>query len=364
LCPNGQPNRPGTRNCVVCLALIAPAEIAPPPEPAAVRAGRPRRRRPRKLWLLLSGLLLLGLVSVAAFLYFYPRSGGGDYLATAAVVTLPAALPASVGGTPALAAVTAIPLSPTPPAAAAVSIPPLPAVSPTFDPDASPTPVATITPLSTTTGNRNPPTAAPGATPLPGLNLLQNGDFRDDWINGWERATSGLNGATVVETRLLAGAPPQPTLYMGKSGPGALLVQQHVVLTGPAADLAFQARVRLAGMAAGMEGRAALVLLYENAAGEPLGASVWLDGSRDASALWGDALPASGPTTVARYLGSGWQTIAVDLRREFSDWLPGIDPEAVRRVTVQLTLGGSSACPPEACSAELNAAELSLATEE
>jgi len=108
------------------------------------------------------------------------------------------------------------------------------------------------------------------------------------------------------------------------------------------------------------EGRAALILVYEDAAGEPLGASVWLDGSAESSALWGTWLPAFGPATAPRYLPDGWQTVDLPLRREFVDRLPDLDPAAVRRITVQLVVAAAAGCAPEACQSELDAAELSL----
>ena len=55
-----------------------------------------------------------------------------------------------------------------------------------------------------------------------------------------------------------------------------------------------------------------------------------------------------------------WQTVEVDLGREFTDRLPTVDPAAVRRVTVVLALLGSDGCPPDGCVAELEAAALSL----
>ena len=357
LCPNGHPNRPGTRICAVCRALIPPAVVAPPSPPAAApAAGRPVATGgdTRLLALLLLLLALTAATIVLAFLFFYPIRHGPDYLATAAVVTLPAGESGVVALATAtqLPTATAAPPSPTPPAAA------------TADPDAPPTPVATITPLSTIVGVVLTPTlaATTEGTLVSGPNLIQNGDFSQDWVNGWERIADGLNGAQVVEVRQSSGDPPRPLLVMSKTGASALRVVQHVVLTGPAADLVFRGQLRLAGAspAAGNEGRAALLLLYENEAGETLGASVWLDGSATASSLWGSHLPPFGPTTAPRIQAAGWQTVEIALAREFVDRLPAIDPAAVRRVTIVLALAGSDGCPPDACAAELGAAALSL----
>ena len=361
LCPNGHPHRPGTRICAVCRALIPPAAPAAPP--AAEPAPTPPDQRGRgkgDSWLLALLLLLLALTAatlVLTFLYFYPIRRGPDYLATAAVVTMPA----GESGIAAAATATPPPAEPTAPPSATP-----PPATPTANPNASPTPVATpvatITPLSTIVGVVLTPTLATTTDAALALNLIQNGDFGQDWVNGWERTTDGLNGTQVVEVRQSSGDPPRPLLAMSKTGAGALRVVQHVVLNGPAADLVFRGQLRLAGetAASGSEGRAALLLLYEDADGQPLGASVWLDGSATTSALWGGQLPPFGPTTAPRIQPATWQTVEIDLGREFVDRLPAIDPAAVRRVTIVLALLAGDGCPPAGCAAELEAAALSL----
>lgn len=359
-CPNGHPNRPGTRVCAVCRALILPsrpaAPPAPPPAPPAktnAPSGQPPVSRRAGLGYGLPALLLLLVVAagLVALALRYPVRRA-DYLATAAVVTLPAG--ASVGVLP-----TATPTASPPPAPLTATLPP----APTADPNASPTPVLTITPLATIVGIVLAPTTAPeGATVSPNVNLIQNGDFTQEWVNGWERTTEGLTGVVVVETRAPGGDRPQPTLYMSKFGGGALRVVQHVTLSGAAADLVFRGQLRLSGEldGAGNEGRAALLLLYKNADGVTLGLSAWIDGRTNGSGLWGTLLPTFGPTTAPRFQPAGWQTIEIDLGQEFTDRLPALDPAAVRRVTVVLALLGSPGCAPDGCPAELEAAALSL----
>lgn len=361
-CPNGHPNRPGTRVCAVCRALIPPSRPVAPAKPLTpAKSGAPSAEPPpvprrAGIGYGLPALLLLLLVAagLAALALRYPLRRE-NYLATAAVVTLPA--DAAIGALPTATPTATVP----PPPLTATSLP-----APTADGNASPTPVATITPLATIIGIVLAPTVPAETTTTPGVNLIQNGDFAQEWVNGWERTAEGLNGAQVVEVRPPGGDPPRPTLYMSKSGAGALRLVQRVTLSGAAADLVFRGQLRLSGEldGAGNEGRAALLLLYENADGETLGVSAWLDGRTNGSGLWGTLLPTFGPTTAPRFQPTGWQTIEIDLGREFTDRLPGLDPTAVRRVTVVLALLGSPGCAPGGCPAELEAAALSLTTGE
>lgn len=358
ICPNGHPNRPGTRICAVCRALIpppaapvvaAPATTAPadPPPPAAPRPSR------AAYWALGLVLVLLAL-AVALFALYWPIRRRFDYLATAAVVTLPAAAAEVASATPAPPTATPQPPTATPPPTA------------TAGANASLTPVATITPLATIVGVVLAPTvAAASATPTLGPNLIQNGDFSADWVNGWERTAEGVTGVQTVEARPPTGEPPLPALFMSKSGAGALRLSQSITLAEPADGLVFRGRLRLAGAPAGTaEGRGALLLLYEDADGRPLGASVWLDGSAPTSGLWGEGLPPFGPTLAPRFLPADWQTVEIALAHEFTDRLPDVDPAAVRRITVVLAVLGSADCPPDACVAELSAATLTLAPAE
>jgi len=366
LCPNGHPNRPGTRICAVCRALIPP----PPAPPVVAGRAQPEPPPPARLpvsggrvgaggWLLAALLLLLlaAVVIMAAYVFLYPARRSADYLATAAVVTLPAGA-STTAALPAAAVPSAQPSTPAP----VTSPTPISATAPAR----SPTAVATITPLANVTGLALSPAAAAASESIPaGLNLIQNGDFAADWANGWERQADGSNGSAIVEGRVLAGDPPLPSLHLGQWGTGSLRVVQHVSLTGAAADLVFRGRVRLAGLGdpVGGAGRAALILLYEDADGRPLGASVWLDGGAGeaATSLLSDgSLPPLGLAAAPRLLEAGWQSIELPIGREFAERLPGLAPDAVRRITIVLAVAGSAGCRPDACPAELDAAGLSL----
>ncbi|WP_157913180.1 hypothetical protein [Candidatus Promineifilum breve] len=379
-CPNGHPNRPGTRICAICLALLepsapaappsksAPRPTAPPPRPsvspppASPQPAPPRPVEPiaqpgppppaapaprRRVWPWLVGCLLLLALGVAAvFLLVLP-------LARLSTSTTSATLPT--------AAVTAEAVEPTavePTAAATLTTPPDTATSPAGETATDePTIVATITPLATLVGVVITPTFAFG----PDDNFIQNGDFDDDWVNGWTRE-GGEDSPGTVEVRPLTDAPDDSALHMAQSGAGVLHLAQRVVLAFPVESLVFRARVRLDGAAGG--GRSALILRYEDADGAPLGASVWHDDSAAATALWGRGpLPDEDAPVVARALDDGWQAVELALGAELADALPDVDPVAVRQITISLALLGEDGCAPTACATTLEASQLSLTAE-
>ena len=104
-CPNGHPNRPGTRVCAVCRALIPPSRPVAPAKPSTpAKSGAPSAEPPpvprrAGIGYGLPALLLLLLVAagLAALALRYPLRRE-NYLATAAVVTLPA--DAAIGALP------------------------------------------------------------------------------------------------------------------------------------------------------------------------------------------------------------------------------------------------------------------------
>lgn len=100
------------------------------------------------------------------------------------------------------------------------------------------------------------------------------------------------------------------------------------------------------------EGRGAVILRYEDAAGQALAASVWLDERGQASTLWGQGpLPPPGPTTSVRFTSTGWQELEPDLRAEFDEALTSVDALAVRQITILLVLLSSDTCGETACAA-------------
>lgn len=374
-CPNGHPNRPGTRLCAVCLALLEPSAPAAPPSKSAPReplppppSVAPRRPSPpdrpiqppppdpaaaaprRRVWpWLLLGCLLLPVLAIAALI----------------LLVLPQARDVALVPTPAITAEAVsviIPTAAQPTAAATLAAPAGAAaeLAGTLPSTESPTAVATITPLATLVGVVITPTFAFG----PDDNFIQNGDFADDWINGWTRE-GGEVGAGTVEVRPLPDAPDDSALHLEASGPGILHLAQRVVLAFPVESVVFRARVRLAGtVGAAGQGRSALILRYEDADGAPLGASIWLDDAAETTTLWGTGpLPASGSPVVTRVLAGGWQAVELALGPELADGLSDVDPQSVRQITISMALLGEEACAPAACVATLDASQLSLTAE-
>lgn len=373
-CQNGHPNRPGTRICYVCRELIppsttttttsaagarpAPPQISRPPQPAAESpaidsvspAGKTTSSKPSRAWMWLLALLLLGPLAVAAvWATFFPVTRTVTVGEEPTVVVEPAPV------------VDAAPSSTPPPADTAVptgTASPAPTGTATLE-TSSPTLVSTITPISTIVGVVITPTFAFGRD----ANFIQNGDFSGDWANGWTRETRGSGG--LIDLEPSAEDPDVPVLRLSKTGPGMGRLAQRVVLTFPAEGLVFRGRIQLAGSVDGTsEGRSALILRYEDANGEPLGASVWLDGTTESTDLWGtDPLPPLGPAVSTRFIGDDWQSLELWLDQEFDEALDDVDPVAVRQITIILVALGSEECAAAGCETILQASELSLTAE-
>jgi hypothetical protein len=196
------------------------------------------------------------------------------------------------------------------------------------------------------------------------LNLIQNGDFSDDWANGWTDESSDTNGVEVIEVFPAGFDVPGQVLSLGKTGTGTTQLSQRVVLNDRTTNAVFRGRVRQIGSIdeAGNEGRSAIMLIYESADGTPQGASIWLDGAAEETGLWGESpLVDLGPNLMARFSETNdWQAIDVPLELEFREHLPEINSEDIRQVTILLLLIGSDNCLPAACLATLETADLQM----
>jgi len=364
-CPNGHANRPGTRICAVCRALVVQPVAAPssplrrpmPPAPsysgeifeaAPVAEAEPAAPAQKRNWLWLWLLFLLGLLGllaliVLAFVYPVNRTKMEPLSPTvrpiaAVVITTPE--PALTNSPPTLEAIEILP----PPEEEQIVEEP------------SPTAAPAVAPLGTIVGVVITPTF----TFDPDANMLQNGDFNDDWANGWSSVAAGES--SLSEIRAIDGEPGVHALHLEQAGPGYLKVAQRVALTYPVEGLEFQARVLAVGKSGGdAEGRAMLIVQYGGADGEPIGASIWLDDAAEPTGLWDTMVLPSSTMPIARHsLDKGWQTLTIDLGRELADKLPGLSPMDVFQLTVILAVANSDACGPANCRATIDATGLSL----
>lgn len=305
----------------------------------------PARKSRWWLWVL---LLLLAVVACGVLLLslIYPVRRTVPAIPTHAATDVPVVL---------VDTATSVPL-PTAPSAHTATAPPTETV-PTAT--KSPTAVATITPLPTIIGIIITPTIAFG----PEVNFIQNGDFADDWANGWTLESRGETAEVAIgpatddlQTR---------SLHLSRSGPGMSWLAQRVVLTFPVEGLMFRGRFRLSGTAKGdAEGRAFILLRYEDANGAPVAMTVWLDDAAVDTDLWGTApMPEQGSMISEHSVHEDWQRVELPLAQEFAGALSDADMESVRQITVMMGVVGGESCPAAGCEAMLEVAELSLTAE-
>jgi len=163
-------------------------------------------------------------------------------------------------------------------------------------------------------------------------NLLVNGDFEQPLETGWAQESSGPVGESRFER----------TDTMGQPNPGyAARVWRYLAnyaslsqtVEVPSANLAFRldGRLRIGGGSSTCWPVAAVILRYRDAAGTSLGNTrIYL---HDQYANWvnSDTQHLIDITTP-----DVWTEYALDVRQEIADNLPGINPDNVRQITVQL----------------------------
>lgn len=338
-------------------------------EPAPEEAVPPEKTAPANrssLWLILILLLVLAGLAVCALLALMFIPAIRERTQSLPNFEQTVVLPAIVEDSPTIVVATNVASTSPPP----TSVAPVIADEATAVP--SPSPFPTITPLAdapTPTpiiGIIMPP--VPTGTPNGGtttINVIQNGDFSDDWANGWSLETAETNGSQVIEQIPPGFDAPGQVLSMGKTGSGTVELRQRAVLNDRTANAVFRARLRQSGTVyetAGVEGRSALILVYESADGAPQGASLWFDNAADQTGLWSyPPLSELGPSLMARYATDrDWQDIEIALDQEFKENLPDINPDDIRQVTVILLLIADEDCPAESCMATLEAADVQL----
>lgn len=332
----------------------APAPVKPPPtKPVAidkplideVTSAPPAGKSRWWLWVL---LLLLAVVACGVLLLslIYPVRRTVPAIPTHAATDVPVVL---------VDTATSVPLPTAPPAHTATALPTEAVPTATK----SPTAVATITPLPTIMGVIITPTIAFG----PEVNFIQNGDFSDDWANGWTLESRGETAEVMISPA--TDEPETRSLHLSRSGPGMSWLAQRVVLTFPVEGLTFRGRFRLSGTTKGdAEGRAFILLRYEDANGAPVAMTVWLDDAAVDTDLWGTApLPEQGSVISEHSVREDWQRVELPLAQEFSGVLSDADMESVRQITVMMGVVGGESCLAAGCEAMLEVAELSLTAE-
>ena len=304
-----------------------PPPAAPPPAPPKKRSLF--RRVPLWLWILI-GLTVVALVVLAVFL-LWPEDEEAE----------PTAMPTATQTAVVEVSSTAEPTT----------------IATVEEPTATPTPEE---PTAT------PAAESPTAEPNPPANLLQNGDFSQEWTAGWQQAVGGeTSGNRVVEVIELEG---ERTVHLEHTGPSWLEIRQQVPVNP--ALLRLSTRIKLSGetidAAAGRMGVGALMLIYHGAdpAAPPLGYSLWLNGERREFPLLQQApFPPPGSAIAWHWTGEDWFSLELDLREEIVNRLLVVNPDDVQHITVVLLVAGGEACTPTECLAEVYAAGILLTQE-
>lgn len=350
ICPKcGQLNRAGAKFCTKCQASIP----APPPSPSppffpgapAGPLGGPSpagqfpappvaypARRNHWLWIAI-GLVSLLIIAAVAILFW---QAGKDGTSVADV-------------------------TPTAEAEVGSETTEIPVVPPTLQPDPTEAVEESIPTLAAT---EVPETTLPQPTPF--ANLLSNGNFAQNWDQGWQR-TLGPNASGSQRTEVIdvGRGTTGRGLHIERSGPDQLYLEQRVTVNP--SSLHFSAEVKLVGSideSTNTEGIGVLMLVYHDTNQAPLGYSIWVNGNQRTSLLFGvGSLPPVGNNVSRYWLGNEWHKIDIDLRQEIINSLPTVNPDEINAITVILLAMGSDSCSPDGCPVDIRAADLLLSSE-
>jgi hypothetical protein len=354
-CPKcGHANRPGVKFCAGCGGPLPaprqapsadPPPAAPPPQPPQSTYPPPPavqyiptpamsvRKSRRWLWIAIAIVLLLVLSAIALIIWL-PREG--DVVATD--------------------------ITPTTESAGNEEAENIMAAS---DPTTLPEPTATAEATSTPVTEETIPETSQPAPPA-NTNLLNNGNFDQNWNVGWDRILgTNATGPQRVEVTDVGQGATEQGLHIERSGPDVLQLEQLAEVDS--SRLRFSAKLKLTGSFdedSGAEGLAALMLVYLNVDERPLGYSIWVNGNQRSSALFGTGpLPAVGNNVSRRWSGEEWQQINLDVRQEIINSLPTINPDEIEAIKVVLLAIGSENCAPDGCNVDIQAADIFLTTE-
>jgi len=309
--------------------------LSPDSPPAAASSSTTlSARRKRWLWVAGVGIAVLVLLVTAVTILLWPGKDEETAVATTPPTTISVAI-----------------------APETTPIPPTELPAPTETTTSSPT--ATIEKVAEIV---NTPLPAPELV----NNMLINGRFDQNWDVGWQRTIgTNANGLQRTEVIKMEAGSTGKGLHLEHSGADSLYLEQTVPVDP--ANLYFNAEVNLSGSineATNAEGIGALMLVYRDINQQPLGYSIWVNGSQRGSQLFGiPPLPPMGNNVSWRWLSEGWQKIGIDVRQEILNSLPTINPDAVNNITVMLLTTGSETCLPESCQVDMKAVDLVLSSQ-
>lgn len=163
-------------------------------------------------------------------------------------------------------------------------------------------------------------------------NLIENGDFEQPLETGWTQVSRGSVGQSRFEWTDTLGQPsPGYAARVWRYLANYASLQQTVSVSGPDLQFRMDGRLAIGGGSSTCWPVAAIILRYRNAAGTSLGNSCIYLHNQYCTWAKNDTQNLIDITTP-----DVWAEYALDIRQELSENLPGINPDDVRQVTVDL----------------------------
>jgi len=167
---------------------------------------------------------------------------------------------------------------------------------------------------------------------LASAELLLNGDFEQTLDVGWRETTYQMAGTFSFDRWDTLGQPApgyaaRSYKYLAKFA----ALTQTVPVSNAHLTLGFDARFRIGGGSSTCWPVAAFIIRYRDISGIELGNTKYY--MHDAYATWANSDTAHliDVSSVA-----GWQNYALDLGQEVTANLPGVNPDLVRNVSIQI----------------------------
>ena len=167
---------------------------------------------------------------------------------------------------------------------------------------------------------------------LASAELLLNGDFEQTLDVGWKETTYQVTGNFSYDRWDTMGQPTpgyaaRSHKYLAKYA----ALAQTVLVDNVDLTLSFDARFQIGGGSSTCWPVAAFIIRYRDISGNELGNTKYY--KHDAYATWAN----SDTAHLIDVSGvSGWQNYALDLRQEVTSSLPGVNPDLVRNVSIEI----------------------------